>query len=121
MSWESSFSDHRLRAGLDCRAAFKNFSDPVGALRETHRALRPQGNALVIDMRKDASNGAIDSAVDEMHLGRVDAFLTRATFKLVLRKRAYSRDDFQRMAGATPFGRADIEEAPLGFDVWLRK
>jgi ubiquinone/menaquinone biosynthesis C-methylase UbiE len=104
-----------------CRAAFKNFADPVGALREMHRALRPQGQALVIDMRRDASNEAIDAAVGEMHLGRVDAFLTRATFKLMLRKRAYSKDDFQRMAAATPFGRADIADEPLGFDVWLSK
>jgi len=104
-----------------CRAAFKSFSDPVGALREMRRGLRPQGKALVIDMRRDASNEAIDSAVGKMHRGRVDAFLTRATFKLVLRKRAYSRDDFQRMAAATPFGRTDIEEEPLGFDVWLSK
>jgi ubiquinone/menaquinone biosynthesis C-methylase UbiE len=136
-------SEHAARAGVDvafrlgdaaalpfanetfdfvvCRAAFKNFSDPVGALREMHRVLRPQGKALVIDMRKDASNAAIEAAVDEMHLGRVDAFLTRATFKLMLRKRAYSRDDFQRMAAATPFARADIGEEPLGYDVWLSK
>jgi hypothetical protein len=25
------------------------------------------------------------------------------------------------MAAASPFGRADIKEAAIGFDVWLRK
>src|SRR5882757_7059872 len=55
-----------------CREAFKSFSDPVGALREMRRGLRPQGKALVIDMRRDASNDAIDSAVGKMHRGRVD-------------------------------------------------
>jgi len=25
------------------------------------------------------------------------------------------------MAAATPFGRADIGETPLGYDVWLRR
>src|SRR6516162_11029205 len=50
-----------------CRAAFKNFSNPVAALGEMHRVLRPGGKAR-------------DSTVDDMRLGRVDAFLTRAIF-----------------------------------------
>jgi ubiquinone/menaquinone biosynthesis C-methylase UbiE len=104
-----------------CRAAFKNFSDPVAALREMHRVLRVGGTALVIDMRNDASDEAIEEAVNNMHLGRVDAFLTRAAFRHMLRKRAYSREDFDRMVALTPFGRPDIKEAPLGFDVWLRR
>ena len=104
-----------------CRAAFKNFSNPVTALGEMHRVLRPGGKALIIDMRNDASNEAIDSTVEDMRLGRIDAFLTRAIFKRMLRPRAYSRDDFARMAAASPFARADIEEAAMGFDVWLRK
>src|SRR5262245_17704272 len=104
-----------------CRAAFKNFSDPVAALREMHRVLRDDGKALIIDMRNDASDEAIEAAVDGMHLGRVDAFLTRATFKHMLRKRAYSREDLNRMVAATPFERPDIKETLLGFDVWLTR
>src|SRR5262252_5613569 len=112
------FPDHTFDFVV-CRAAFKNFSDPVAALREMHRVLRPGGRALIIDMRHDASDAAIEAAVDGMHLGRVDAFLTRATFKHMLRKRAYSREDLNRMVAATPFERPDIKEMPLGFDVWL--
>ena len=55
-----------------------------------------------------------------MHLGRIDAFFTRTALS-ALRRRAYSRLDFQRMAQATPFGRCDIVEEPLGFEVTLLK
>jgi ubiquinone/menaquinone biosynthesis C-methylase UbiE len=104
-----------------CRAAFKNFSDPVGALSDMHRVLRGGGEALIIDMRNDASNEAIDAAVGGMKLGPMNALITRAIFKYSLRKRAYSKTDVLRMATVTPFHGAEIREESLGFDVWLRK
>jgi ubiquinone/menaquinone biosynthesis C-methylase UbiE len=103
-----------------CRAAFKNFSDPAGALREMHRVLRPGGRSLIIDMRSDASPKSIVDEVAKMHLGRIDAFLTRTTLS-ALRKRAYSRLDFESMTQAAAFGRCDIVEQPLGFEVELVK
>jgi ubiquinone/menaquinone biosynthesis C-methylase UbiE len=104
-----------------CRAAFKNFRDPVGALREMHRVLRPQGTGLIIDLRHDASDGALDAAVDEMRLGRIDSFVTKAIFKHSLRKRAYSTEDFDRMVAATPFGACDVIQSPIGLDIRLTK
>src|SRR5258708_696580 len=44
-----------------CRAAFKNFSDPVGALNEIHRVLAHAGRASIIDLPKDARPRAIDA------------------------------------------------------------
>ena len=37
-------------------AAFKNFADPVGVLREMYRVLKTNEKALIIDMRRDASD-----------------------------------------------------------------
>jgi len=103
-----------------CRAAFKNFADPVGALREMHRVLRSGGEARIIDMRKDAPRGAIADTVARMHLGRIDAFVTRAILAS-LRRRAYAKGDFTRMLAATPFGRSAIAEEPIGLEVRLVK
>jgi ubiquinone/menaquinone biosynthesis C-methylase UbiE len=103
-----------------CRAAFKNFGDPVGAIREMHRVLQSGGEAVIIDMRSDASNQAIDTTVSGLKLGRVDAMITGVILKQ-LKKRAYSKPDFLRMVDATPFAGADIVESPMGFEVWLRK
>ena len=85
-----------------------------------HRVLRPGGSALIIDMRRDASATSISAEVKRMRLGHINRFLTRATLS-ALRKRAYSRLDLERMVEATPFGRCDITEQPLGFEIWLSK
>ena len=104
-----------------CRAAFKNFGDPSGALSEMHRMLRPGGEALIIDMSRDASDVDIDEVVDTMNLGPIDAIVTRAIFRHPLRNSAYTRAQFLRMASDSPFGGAEIKVESIGMDVWLRK
>ncbi len=103
-----------------CRAAFKNFGDPAGAIAEMHRVLRPGGQAVIRDMRRDASDAALDAAVRAMRLGPIAAVLNRFIFRR-LRSKAYTRDEFERMAAASPFGAAEIRTSDIGFDVVLRK
>src|SRR5262245_42630777 len=74
-----------------CRAAFKNFSEPVRALAEMHRVLAPGGKALILDLRPDASPEAIDAHVRGMRLGWLNAMITRWVFRHSLVKRAYSQ------------------------------
>jgi len=102
------------------RAAFKNFGDPVGAIREMHRVLRPGGIALIIDMRKEASHEAIADEVSKMNLGPLSALMTRATLEQ-LKRRAYTKDDLVRMVAQTPFGHAAIDDGGIGFEMWMTK
>jgi ubiquinone/menaquinone biosynthesis C-methylase UbiE len=103
-----------------CRAAFKNFSDPVTALREMRRTLKPDATALIVDMRKDVSDATIDEFVKSRAGGRANALITGWTFKHMLRKRAYSRGDMLVMATTAGFTRCDITEASVGMEVRLR-
>jgi ubiquinone/menaquinone biosynthesis C-methylase UbiE len=103
-----------------CRAAFKNFSDPVTALREMRRTLKNDGTALIIDLRKDVSDAMIDEFVKSRAGGRANALITSWTFKYMLRKRAYNRSDMFAMATTAGFTHCDIIEESIGMYVWLR-
>jgi ubiquinone/menaquinone biosynthesis C-methylase UbiE len=104
-----------------CRAAFKNFSAPIGALREMYRVLKPKGRALIIDLRRDTPQHSITQAVDGMHLGRVNGIITKLTFKHMLIKRAYTKSQFENMLSQTSFQRTEIKESLTGLEIVLDK
>lgn len=106
---------------LLCRAAFKNFAEPVQALNEMHRVLRPGGKAVIIDLRPDAPRDAIDAYVKSKGIGPVNRLLTKLIFRHMLVKRAYSQEQFRRMVSQTPFTSCDIRQEGLGLEVWLTK
>jgi len=104
-----------------CQAAFKNFTEPVKAIAEMHRVLRPKGTAVIVDLRRDASTADIEGEIKGMGLGPVDEAFTRWTFKHMLLKNAYSLEDLESMISQTPFGRGRMEVSGIGFRVWLEK
>jgi len=102
-----------------CMAAFKNFSDPVGAMNEMHRVLQPGGRASIYDLRKDASAADIASEVRGMQLSALNALVTRFIFRFGLLKAAYTREQLEQMAAVSRFGRCEISVSGIGLEVAL--
>ena len=106
---------------LLCRAAFKNFGEPVAALREMWSVLKPGGRGLIIDMRGDASREEIDRYVDGMTLSWFNKLMTRMAFRTVLLKSAYTARQFREMLSQTDFRKIDIAESGIGVEVSMVK
>jgi ubiquinone/menaquinone biosynthesis C-methylase UbiE len=106
---------------LLCRAAFKNFSEPTHSLLEMYRVLKPGGQALIIDLRRDSSMESINEAIQSMKLGSVNAIITKLTFRHLLLKRAYTKSEFETMISQTQFADAKIRENAIGLEILLSK
>jgi ubiquinone/menaquinone biosynthesis C-methylase UbiE len=104
-----------------CRAAFKNFSEPLQALHEMHRVLKPGGKALIMDLRRDASLEDIKTHVNSLDLSWINTLITKWTFKLFLLKNAYTSGEIRQFVSQTSFVRHDIRENAVGMTIRLEK
>jgi ubiquinone/menaquinone biosynthesis C-methylase UbiE len=107
--------------GVVCRAAFKNFAEPVESLKEMRRILRPGGTALLIDLRRDASLPEISRFVEGLGVSRLNRIFMMATFRGMLIGRAYPIEEIRRMMVDAGWDHPRIEVTPIGFEGWMTK
>jgi ubiquinone/menaquinone biosynthesis C-methylase UbiE len=122
---QGSASDIRCPDGsfnaIVCTAAFKNFREPVRALAEMYRVLKPNGTVLIVDMNREATDAQVDQLLAQMNAKGFEAMFLKLTFKYFLRKGAYTRAELTEMLSAMKWRSFDIEEEGIGFRIWLKK
>jgi ubiquinone/menaquinone biosynthesis C-methylase UbiE len=105
-----------------CSAAFKNFSEPLKALQEMYRVLRPGGAALILDMNRNNTKEDIDDVMRNYpDMKGFDRWFVKLSFKTFLRSGAYSREEFEAFIAETAFPRNEIKKNGIGFQIWLYK
>jgi ubiquinone/menaquinone biosynthesis C-methylase UbiE len=104
-----------------CRAAFKNFTEPVKALSEMRRVLRPGGRALLIDLRRDCSMQEVKRYVNGLGVNWLNRWFMMLVFRFMLIKRAYPLEEIRRMAMEAGWVEARIDPSPLGFEAWMTR
>jgi|WetSurMetagenome_2_1015567.scaffolds.fasta_scaffold00835_9 ubiquinone/menaquinone biosynthesis C-methylase UbiE len=100
-----------------CVLAFKNFKEPVKALQEMYRVLKPGGVALIMDLNRKASMKSTKKVAEKMGLKGMTAYIAGA----IQRNASYSRDELETFIYGTEFKDYEIRETDMGFSVYLRK
>jgi hypothetical protein len=83
--------------------------------------LVPGGTASILDLRRDVPAEAIAEEVERMRLFRWNAAVTRFTFRFMLVPRAYPRDTLESLAARSRFGRGELVNDGIGFELRLTK
>jgi ubiquinone/menaquinone biosynthesis C-methylase UbiE len=107
--------------GIFCSAAFKNFHDPLAALGEMHRVLKPGGRALIIDANRNASHKARMEAMKAGGMTGLDLWFVELTFRFMLAPGAYTKESFEALLREAPFARSEVREQGFGLCVSLEK
>jgi ubiquinone/menaquinone biosynthesis C-methylase UbiE len=104
-----------------CSAAFKNFKDPLKALNEMYRVLKPEATALILDMNHAATDEDINNQIKQSGMKGFDRIFVKFAFKTFLKNGAYTKKGFEELITQTAFPHYEIIKRGIGFEVWLYK
>ncbi|MBO1581238.1 class I SAM-dependent methyltransferase [Bacillus sp. XF8] len=105
-----------------CRAAFKNFAQPVKALNEMKRVLKPGGKAVIIDFKGNVPKADINKFVtDDMGFTGLNAMIIKWMFRNVVIKQAYTKEKFMEFVKDSDFEACDLHEGLIGIEAWLER
>ena len=63
----------------------------------------------------------ISAYIKNANIGWANSLIYRVTFRYLLIPRAYSKRQFTEMAADSRFGRAEVSESGIGFEITLTK
>ena len=101
-----------------CSWAIKNFREPLKALHEMYRVLKPGGTALIIDLNHDAASQEWDGYSSNLGLKGMTALFMKLAFR-IQRNGAYSKSKFVELIKNTPFQRYDVQETGINLYLYL--
>jgi ubiquinone/menaquinone biosynthesis C-methylase UbiE len=102
-----------------CRQALQNFSEPVKALREMRRVLKPSGTAFLSDIRRDVPSRVLNHHVQKISTGFGNWFVNQFAYGAIVKRRAHSRTQLAQLIAAGGFRRSEFREGPLFLEAWL--
>ena len=103
-----------------CSAAFKNFKEPVTALREMYRVLKNGGICLIIDMNHEAPKQALNKMAECTSKPGFGQWYMKTVFKTLCNS-AYSKKEYEDLIKQTSFKEYEIQEAGIAFYIYLYK
>jgi ubiquinone/menaquinone biosynthesis C-methylase UbiE len=106
---------------LVCRAAFKNFTNPVGALQEMRRVLRPGRKGVIIDLRGGVSLAEVKKYVDSLNLPFHQRIVEMLIFRFMLMRRAYRPQELEAMLRQVPFAHTEVTTNAVGMEAWFTR
>lgn len=100
-----------------CVLAFKNFKNPMKALEEMYRVLKPGGMVLIMDLNRNASMKATKNVAEHMGLKGITAYIAGA----IQRSGSYGRNEFETFISRTKFKNYEIRDSAMGFSIYLSR